>query len=101
LSCPTALCTQVLKGKSWSPRSADTDLQAHRKDKLQPETARPTKTRDNQITKASTRTLQQKQRLLGIIRTQFTNNSKSWIPQHTKKTRFGFIVTSHDRDEGF
>jgi hypothetical protein len=32
-------------------RSADIDLQAHRRDKLQPETARPTNTRDNQMAK--------------------------------------------------
>ena len=29
----------------------DTGLQAHRRDKLQPETARPTNTRDNQMAK--------------------------------------------------
>jgi hypothetical protein len=43
--------TQVLPGESWSPRRADTGLQAHRRDKLQPETARPTNTRDKHIVK--------------------------------------------------
>jgi hypothetical protein len=32
---------------------------------------------------------QQKLRLYGIIRNQFSNNKKSWIPQHNGKGRFG------------
>jgi hypothetical protein len=51
LGCSTALCTQVLPGESLSPRSADTGLQAHRRDKLQLEAVRPTKTRDNHMVK--------------------------------------------------
>ena len=46
-----ALSRLVLPGESWAPRSADTGLQAHRRDKLQEETARPTNTRDNQMVK--------------------------------------------------
>ena len=46
-----ALCVLVLPGESWAPRSADTVLQAHRRDKVQPETARPTNTRNNQMVK--------------------------------------------------
>ena len=34
--------------KSWSPKSADRGLQIHRRNKIQPETARPSNTRDNQ-----------------------------------------------------
>jgi hypothetical protein len=49
--CSTALCALVLPRENWSPRSADTGLQAHRRDKLHPETARPTNTRDNQMAK--------------------------------------------------
>jgi hypothetical protein len=37
--------------ENWSPRSADTSLQAYRRDKLQAETTRPTNTRDNQMAK--------------------------------------------------
>jgi hypothetical protein len=37
--------------ESWCPRNADTGLQAHRRDYLLPETARPTNTRDNQMAK--------------------------------------------------
>jgi hypothetical protein len=62
---PASMCTQelgifhslmctVMPGESWYPRSADTGLQAHRRDKLKPETARPTNTRWQ---KASSRTL--------------------------------------------
>ena len=47
--CSTALCTKVPPGKSWPPRSADKVLQTHRRNKLQPETARTSKTRDNQM----------------------------------------------------
>jgi hypothetical protein len=49
--CSTALCAWVLPGDIWSPRSDGTGLQAHRKDKLKPETARPANTRVNQIAK--------------------------------------------------
>jgi hypothetical protein len=35
--------------ESWSPESADTGLQAHGRDKPQPETARPTNTIDNKM----------------------------------------------------
>ena len=46
-------CTQVHPGERWSPRNADRGLQTHRRDKLQPETERPTNTRDNQMLKGS------------------------------------------------
>ena len=51
------LCARVLPGESWSPRSADTGLQAHRRDKLKPETARSTNTRDNQMVKGKQKNL--------------------------------------------
>ena len=47
----TAFCAPTLTEKSCSPKSTDTGLQAHRWDKFQPETARPTSTRDNQMVK--------------------------------------------------
>ena len=49
--CSTALCAWVLPKKSWSPMSANTGLSVHRRDKLKPETARPTNTRDSQMVK--------------------------------------------------
>jgi hypothetical protein len=40
LGCSRALCTQVMPGESWSLWIADTGLQTHRRDKLQPETGK-------------------------------------------------------------
>ena len=51
---PSAL---VLSGESWSPRSADTGLQTHRRNKLQPETARTSNTRDYQMVKGKCKNL--------------------------------------------
>jgi hypothetical protein len=48
LGLSRALCAQVLPGESWSPRSADTDLQTHRNNKLQTDAARISYSRDNQ-----------------------------------------------------
>jgi hypothetical protein len=50
------LCT-VLPGESWSPRSADTGLQTHRRNKLHPETARTSNTRDYQMVKGKCKNL--------------------------------------------
>jgi hypothetical protein len=44
-------------GESCSSRSADTGFQAHRRDKPQPETAKPTNTRDNQMAKGKCKNL--------------------------------------------
>jgi hypothetical protein len=49
--CSTALCAWVLPGESSSFRSTDTGLQAHRREKLKPETARPTNTRHDKMVK--------------------------------------------------
>ena len=57
LDCSRALCIQVLPGESWSPRSANTGLQSHRRNTLQPETARTSKTRDNQMAKGKCKNL--------------------------------------------
>jgi hypothetical protein len=53
----TAFCALVLPGESWSPRSADTGLQTHRKNKLQPETARTSNIRDYQMAKSKHKNL--------------------------------------------
>ena len=47
----TGLCALVLPGEDWSPRNTDTGLQMHRRNKLQPETARTSNTRDYQMAK--------------------------------------------------
>ena len=92
--CATALHTQILPRENWSPRSADT--QTFRRHKPKSETARPANTRDNQEQEHK----QQKPMLLGIIRTQFFHHSESWTPQHIRKARFWFKITSHDEDRG-
>jgi hypothetical protein len=55
--CSATLCAWVLSGETLSPGSADTGLQAHRTDKLKPETARPAETRDNQMVKGKHKNL--------------------------------------------
>jgi hypothetical protein len=50
---------------SCSPRSADTDLQAHRRGKLKPETVRQTSTRDSQMKKGKCK--------------NFTNKNQSYM----------------------
>ena len=55
--CSTALCALVLPGESWSPRSADIGLQTQRRNKLQPETARASNTRDYQMVKGKCKNL--------------------------------------------
>jgi len=60
-SCDTAFHTQILPRENWPLRSADkpkiTGSQAHRKDKLQSETARPTNTRDKQMARGKHKNL--------------------------------------------
>jgi hypothetical protein len=97
-SCSAALCILLLPGETWSPRSADTGLQAHRRIKLQSETAGTSNSRKR---KAKARILLQKPRLLGIIRTQYSHLSESWIPQHNRKVRFRFKIISHDGGRRF
>jgi hypothetical protein len=55
--CSAVLCVLVLPGESWSPRSADTGLQTHRRNKLQPETARTSNTSDYQMAKGKHKNL--------------------------------------------
>jgi hypothetical protein len=46
-----------LPGESWSPRSADTGFQTHRRNKLQPEIARTSNIRDYQMAKGKPKNL--------------------------------------------
>jgi hypothetical protein len=46
-----------LPGETWSPRSADTGLQTHRRNKLQAETARTSNNRDYQMVKGKCKNL--------------------------------------------
>jgi hypothetical protein len=84
---PQLSIPRFLLERHWYPRSADT--QAYRKDKPQSETARPANRRDNQMMRGKLQKhKQQKPKLLGIIRNQFSYQSKPWILQHTGKARF-------------
>jgi hypothetical protein len=76
--------------------------QDHKRYKLQPETVIPTNNRNNQMARGKYKKMeQQKPRLCGIIRTQFSFYGISWISQHTRKARFEFKIISHDDDRGF
>ena len=55
--CFTVLCVLVLPGENWSPRSADTGLQTHGRNKLQPEIARTSNNRDYQISNGKCKNL--------------------------------------------
>jgi hypothetical protein len=44
----SAHCAQVLRGESWFHKHAKKGLQAHRRENIKAETARPTNTRDKQ-----------------------------------------------------
>jgi hypothetical protein len=48
--------------------------------------------------KANTRNLPKEIKATWRHQNPVLHNSKSWIPQHTWKARFGFKITSHDAD---
>jgi hypothetical protein len=62
----------VLPEESWSPRSADTGLQTQRRNKLQPETARTSNTRDYQMVKGKCKNL--------------TNRNQDYLPSSEPTT---------------
>jgi hypothetical protein len=55
--CSIALCAPVLPRENWSSKSADTGLQTRRRNKLQPETAISSNTRDDQMAKGKRKNL--------------------------------------------
>jgi hypothetical protein len=55
--CSPGFCALFLPGESLSPRSDDTGLQTHRRNTLQPETARTSNNRDNQRAKGKCKNL--------------------------------------------
>jgi hypothetical protein len=57
LGCSRAFCTKVLPGDSWFPHSIDKGLQTQRRDKLQPDTAKSSNVRDNNLAKGKRKTL--------------------------------------------
>lgn len=98
-SCATVLNTQTPLGKNWPPTSVDKPVSAGKSttpaQRYAPGTLRtqePDDERQQQEHK------QQTPRPLGIIRTRFSHHSEPSIPQHTRKTRLWFKITSHDDD---
>jgi hypothetical protein len=80
-----ALCTQVQPEESWSHRNADKGLQTHRRDKLQPETVRPSNTRDNQMAKDELKNLTNRnQGYLAISETSSPTTASPGYPNTLK-----------------
>jgi hypothetical protein len=72
--------------------------QDHRRNKHQSYIASSGRTRDNQMAGGKHKT--QKSRLLGIIRTQLSHHSMSWVEHHMGRARFRSKITSHGDDGG-
>jgi hypothetical protein len=66
-----------LPGESLSCRSAGIGIKDHRRDKLKPETTRPTNIIDNQMAKAITRILPTETKVKGHHENTVSHNSKS------------------------
>jgi hypothetical protein len=89
-----------LPGESWSPRSSDTGLQTHRRNKLQPETARTSNTRDYQMLKGKCKNLTNRyQDYLASSEPSIpTTVSPGYpnTPKEKKKAKLWFKIISHD-----
>jgi hypothetical protein len=84
------ICTQVPPGESWPPKSADPGLHIHRRDKLHPETERPTKTRDKEMVKSKHKNL--------INRNQDYLAPSEIIPPNTASPGFPNTLEKQDLD---
>jgi hypothetical protein len=78
-------------------RSSDIRLQMHRRNKLQPEKARTSNIRDNQIAKANARILPRDN--LALAEYSSTNTASPEFPNTQEKQ--GVKIISHDSDRGF
>jgi hypothetical protein len=83
------------------PGSAETGLQTHKRNKLQPDIARTANRRDYQMSKGKCKNLTTRNQDYLASSTQYSHHSKSWIPQHIRKARFRFKIISHDAGRGF
>ena len=86
-------------GESWSRTGAEAGFQAHMRDNHQPETAKPTNTRDNQIVKGKYRNVTNRNQ--GNMAPSKLNSPTTTCPEYpytTEKARFGFKITAHDAD---
>jgi hypothetical protein len=93
-----------LPGESLPLGSTNTVLLTHRRNKLQPETARTSNTRDYQISKGKLKNITNRnQDYLASPEPSTPTTArrrKLWITQHTGKARCGFKIT-YDADRGF
>jgi hypothetical protein len=86
LGCSRVLCIQVLPGESQSPRSTDTGLQTHQRNKPQPETARTSNTRDYQMAKGKCKNLtNRKQDYLAPAEASVPTSASSEFPKTPEK----------------
>ena len=86
----TVFCAQTLSEESCSPRSTDKNLQAHRRDKIQPETTIPKNTRDNQMAKSKHKNPTNRNQATWQYQSPVLPPQQSWIPQHSGKARVGY-----------
>ena len=77
----------------WSQRQLEYEEflhnQDHKRSRFQSETPRGRLLENTDGERQAYKYKQRKPRLLGIIKTQFSHHSKSWIHHHTGKTRLG------------
>ena len=84
-----------------SPRSADTGLQAHRRDNLKPETARATNTRDYQMVKGKHKKLTNRnQGYMASSEPSYPTTASLEYPNTLEKQDLDLKITSHDADRG-
>ena len=86
---------------SWTSRSADTGLQAHRRDKLQAETGRPTNSKSTQMVKGKHKNVTNRnQGYLSSSEHISPTTASLGYPNTLGKERFGFKIVSHVADRG-
>jgi hypothetical protein len=86
-----------LPGESWSPRSADTGLQAHRRDKLKSDTEKPTNNRDKQMVKGKHKNLTNRnQGYMASSEPSSPTTASHGYPNTWEKQNLDLKITSHD-----
>jgi hypothetical protein len=91
-----------LPGESWSPRSAGTGLQTHRRNKLCPETARTSNTGDYQMVKDKHKNLTNRnQDYVASSEARIPTTVSLRYPNTPEKQDLDLKIISHDADRGF
>jgi hypothetical protein len=97
-----ALCAQVPPGESWSPRSGDSGLEVHSRNKLQPGTPRPTNNRDNQMAKGKHKNLTNRNEdYLASSEPSSPNIASPGFPNTLEKQDVDLKILSHDGNRRF